>query len=398
MGGLARRASFIKTKSKASCRVFAGDMIRGPGQYEQEKADLLLRFLSAMNYDAVAPGEMDLSLGTAFWRERARRFPFFVCANVYDAQQGKLLFRPWLLKKVKLGGARTFRLAITGVLSAEYWPMPALPAQTQAELVVRDYVDALRQLVPKMRREADLVVVLAHVGDAKAKELAQALQDIDLIVAGHTAGVTIPQAPQMGAPVLVSNGYLGKIVGEVVFRFDDNRKRIGQEARQTGLSEDTPEDKEFADAVRDFKQKWAAQPFAAVAPPVSGPFFAGAPTCQSCHRAQHEQWRKTPHARALEPLVRSKGATDASNPECLRCHTLGYGKPQGFTAANQVSALLYGSVQCEHCHGAGSAHVRQPTEKGKVVRAPSEQACVSCHDKVRDPKFDYSKKLPLVSH
>jgi hypothetical protein len=398
MGGLARRASFLKSRGGVSCRVFAGDAIRGPGQYEQEKADLFLRFFSAMNYDAVSPGEMDLGLGAAFWRERASRFPFFVCANVYDAQQGKPLLRPWLLKKVRTEKGNIVRVAITGVLSAEYWPPPGLPAQMQPELALRDYVDALRQLVPKMRKEADLVVVLAHVGDAKAKELAQAFQGIDMIIAGHTAGVTIPQTPQTGATLVVSNGYLGRMVGEVVFRFDDKGKRIGQEARQTGLAENMPEDKEFAELVRSFTQKWAGQPYAAVAQPTAGPFFTGAMTCQGCHRPQYEQWRKTPHARALEPLVKSKGAKDASNPECIRCHTLGFGKPQGYSAANKMSALLYGSVQCGHCHGAGSAHVRQPMEKSKIVRAPSEQTCLSCHSKERDPKFNYLEKLRRVRH
>jgi hypothetical protein len=382
----------------ASCRVFAGDMIRGLGQYEQEKAELFLRFFSATSYDAVAPGEMDLALGAAFWRQEAKDLPFLVCANVYDAQRGKLLFSPWLLKKVRLKTGGTVRVAITGVLAAEYWPPVGLQREKQVEVALRDHVEALRQVVPEMRRKADMVVVLAHVGDVKAKELAQAFPDIDLIVAGHTSGVSVLQPAEARGTLVVSNGYAGKFDGQMVFRFDEKMKLTGHQPKQTALSDSVPEDPEIGRIVREFKGKWTAQPFSAAVPPASEPFFAGALTCQKCHGSQYEQWRKTPHARALTALVKSEGGKDAKNPECLRCHTLGFGKPQGFTSTNQLSPFLYGSVQCEHCHGAASGHIRQPAEKGKIVRRPLESVCISCHDKKQDPRFNYSKKLPSVRH
>jgi hypothetical protein len=145
-----------------------------------------------------------------------------------------------------------------------------------------------------------------------------------------------------------------------------------------------------------------------------GPTFVGAAACQRCHAAIHESWEQTPHAHALETLSSKDHAWD---PECVRCHTVGWRRDMNdwsrttsaFKTPDASPALA--GVQCEHCHGAGSAHVKEPDRKdlfgaygdpGKMWKSPGKAGCDVCHDLENSPEFvqaNYEKRyLPKVDH
>ena len=108
--------------------------------------------------------------------------------------------------------------------------------------------------------------------------------------------------------------------------------------------------------------------------------------CRKCHLKEHRSWSKTPHATALEKLE----GDDANNPECLQCHTTGYGEPSGFTSVDDTPQLA--GVTCEACHGAGSGYRDKETMKdhdaslaaGLVL--PNEATCLGCHNE-QSPNF-----------
>ncbi len=50
---------------------------------------------------------------------------------------------------------------------------------------------------------------------------------------------------------------------------------------------------------------------------------------------------------------------------------------------------------CEACHGPGSLHVEDPTDKSKVIRADAETACFSCHLDVKG-KFMLQHRHPVL--
>jgi len=55
--------------------------------------------------------------------------------------------------------------------------------------------------------------------------------------------------------------------------------------------------------------------------------YSGDEFCAVCHRDQHATWLLTGHANAWDTLVEHGADRD---PQCLRCHTVGFGKPGGF--------------------------------------------------------------------
>ena len=49
-----------------------------------------------------------------------------------------------------------------------------------------------------------------------------------------------------------------------------------------------------------------------------------------------------------------RGETD--NPECVGCHTTGYGEPGGLGELTESNVRRFKGVQCEECHGPMGGH------------------------------------------
>jgi hypothetical protein len=109
--------------------------------------------------------------------------------------------------------------------------------------------------------------------------------------------------------------------------------------------------------------------------------YVGFAACGGCHAAALDQWKRSPHARAMRPLVRKK---QDLNPECLPCHVTAYADPAGFRAS-AAAGLDLREVQCEACHGAGREH-RGP---GRIRARVPEAVCRRCHTTENSPTFEY---------
>lgn len=109
--------------------------------------------------------------------------------------------------------------------------------------------------------------------------------------------------------------------------------------------------------------------------------YVGSTECRHCHSHMYNTWAETGHAKAFSALV----ATEQKNPDCLKCHATGYGKPGGFVNVDTTAALE--NVGCEMCHGPGSVHV-EGAKKGdagpagweKAVNRVPDNVCVQCHN------------------
>jgi hypothetical protein len=135
--------------------------------------------------------------------------------------------------------------------------------------------------------------------------------------------------------------------------------------------------------------------------PTAGATYVGEAGCKKCHFKQHKTWKAMKHAGAWEVLSeehRNVSAKDDDGRSCLSCHVTGWGEEDrgGFVDPETSSHLL--GVQCETCHGPGSAHVElgkaMLKEKRKTFN-PGESSltilratnCSECHN----PHVDHSE-------
>lgn len=122
------------------------------------------------------------------------------------------------------------------------------------------------------------------------------------------------------------------------------------------------------------------------------PHIVGAAVCASCHRPQADFWRNTKHGQAWQTMVDYKVDYDL---ECILCHTVGFMLPGGFDRPDRVAGFQ--DVQCENCHGPGSAHLDNPLASSSIISEPSAMACERCHNKEHSPAFKRITYVPRAS-
>lgn len=131
------------------------------------------------------------------------------------------------------------------------------------------------------------------------------------------------------------------------------------------------------------------------------------PECAICHAAVTAKWAQTNHATALSKVMDGEGA-DHFAARCVSCHSTGYEagaenggfadkaadegwvlppvdslKPGGWDKmkAGFPNTAKMANVQCESCHGPGSAHVQGGQKvDNKMVSNLMSDACAKCHD------------------
>jgi hypothetical protein len=109
------------------------------------------------------------------------------------------------------------------------------------------------------------------------------------------------------------------------------------------------------------------------------PRYVGMEKCKECHPEDvktYSEWKYSRNFRILE--MRGK----EHDPNCLPCHTTGYGKPGGFVSVDETPHMK--NVQCEACHGPASLHVKAPTvgEHQRTLVVP-RNICTTCHHQHR---------------
>ncbi len=164
------------------------------------------------------------------------------------------------------------------------------------------------------------------------------------------------------------------------------------------LGEDLPEDPWIASRIDTYNSKWIeaiAAELVAAPPATPEGLYAGMDSCVTCHSAIYARWPASAHARAYLDLY-ERG--EHRNPDCLRCHTTGFGVPGGFADPADASLL---NVQCEACHGPLDKHVqdaKRPGLRPAGGRPVDEAVCRTCHDVANSPGFDYAEYLSRISH
>lgn len=146
----------------------------------------------------------------------------------------------------------------------------------------------------------------------------------------------------------------------------------------------------LAPALARFRDTMLAAARQGTTAPTAAAYATGS-ACATCHQDRLASWSFDAHARALESLARRNAAGD---PECVACHTTGFGLPGGFAAVEEADIGVFRDVQCEACHGPMQGHDGRNAVRGKPI---SEATCRTCHDEANSPKFDYAAYLAKIS-
>jgi len=370
--------------------VDAGNVFGYPGLQSRLKSETAVEAMAHMSYHAFNLSNLEFSFGLDFLLNTTEQFQVpTLSANIVYEDTGDPVTEP-----SRIISFDNFKVGITGVVGKKYEKnILESNADNARPVKVLEEVTAIQQQVNAIRDDADILIVLANTGVARAKEIAQQINGIDVIVCGHGAD-EIKSPYFINDVYIVKAGYDGVDVGKLILSLDARNNIIDAQGTVIALEKTIEEDsgilaliddyhkslKEHADELFDFVPKT----------PVSGGSYVGSATCATCHANQTQQWNTTDHAKAFDSLTIKN---QDYNPECVSCHVTGFGYVGGFKRPDYTPEMA--DVQCEMCHGAGGEHAANPQPGYGQI---SPLACIYCHTSDKSPNFDYATYYPRVAH
>lgn len=219
---MARRASAIeklRTQGHGTLIVDAGDALLqnalAPqiGEGDLSKAEAIMRGQAMAGVELMAVGEAEVAVGIDRLKQWAlQTSQTLLCANVTD-RRGRAPFEP--RATVQAGGVK---VGVTAVLELPQREKAGLELLKKARLRVGDPIVAAEREVKALRSAgAELVVLLAHVGADRIRELAKKVQGINLIIGAH-AGHMYSLPMHEGTTYYVEPGRRGQMLGHVQLR------------------------------------------------------------------------------------------------------------------------------------------------------------------------------------
>ena len=378
-GGLLRRGTYINDLRQHAQLVYAdvGGAVRGNSDYDRLKLKAILSGEELMGVAAHNIGGAEAAFGPQALRALIHDGAPLISANVRDPG-GQLI--AGAVKVITVGGRR---IAITGVCS---------PRFASDQVRIDDPRQAVLAATSGAKGTYDSLIVLAYLPQDELEQLAASLPEADAIVGGPTGQPVPPR--QVGPTLLTSATNKGKFLA--VLSLSHSRRWGGSIVELNGAYPDQGVQvanlKRFLGELRS-RDFTAAQ--SGLAPPLPPQMpadyrIAGSESCSKCHQAEFAVWQHMDHSHAWQTLV-SKGFE--VDPECMQCHTTGFGLPGGFKSRGRTPERV--EVGCESCHGPSAAHVADPTRR-TPFRAADQ--CTQCHDRENSPKFEYASYWSRIQH
>jgi len=361
-----------------------GDVNQGYGRQPELKYETAMKAMAEIGYAGANVGEEDLQLGIEYLKYVSgfSGVPL-INANITD-YAGAPVFQQYIM-----ANPGDVTVAVIGVISTEFKQQIESLAP---DVTVEDYQPILASLIEELRPKADILILLAHANEEESNEIAHEFPELDLIIASHVGDDPIPTPLGDGSVPILFAGTKGMHLGVA---------RLDLKENHAELISYTPEklDGTIADSQRiltlleDYQQMLKAEGLLEKYPriPHETAKFVGGDACRRCHSLSTSRFGKSKHAHGFDALVEKKHDYD---PECVSCHTVGFGYDSGFISPEKTPGLEH--IGCEDCHGPGEKHLEDPIdlEYGEVAK----ETCENCHNAENSPGFSYDEKIKEIQH
>ncbi|NJN14602.1 MAG: bifunctional metallophosphatase/5'-nucleotidase [Planctomycetes bacterium] len=204
-----RKATFLLTDG--------GDLFQGTPIGNETKGVAMVEAMNLLAYDAVAVGNHEFDFGLANFLalvERAR-FPM-LAANMTGRKSALGKVRPFLV----LAPPRTpCRIALIGLITTT---TPDITTRGLAELVTfSDPLPVVRALLRES--DADLHILITHLGRDTDRAIAAAVPGIDLILGGHSHTAIVER---VGSTLILQTHSRGMSVARADLRLDPEGGKV----------------------------------------------------------------------------------------------------------------------------------------------------------------------------
>lgn len=185
IGGIARRAALAaKIRKEVEARggtmwlVDVGDFTDGTPFSSEYKGEADLEAMKAAGYQFGTIGNHEFNAPPEWLPQLLAKASYpMVLANATVKATGAPLVPPYRIEKVG-----PVRVALFGLITKSTQGYPA----ARDRVVIADEIQTAKALVPKLRAEADIVILLSHCGTDVDERLATEVPGLDVIIGGHS--------------------------------------------------------------------------------------------------------------------------------------------------------------------------------------------------------------------
>lgn len=396
LGGLTRVATLFDEATGDEIRVDVGDAIAGAADYERIQYGYIQQAFARMGYVALNVGHREAALSAEELRALKAKAPVpMLSANLLDRASGTPLFDTHRI--IERHG---WRIALVGLMDAR-----SIGDSLGTGLAIETPEVALGKLLPTLKEKADFIVLLAFADEAAMSALAKQFYEVDVILGGKVRQPSQQIVKENRALILATTNE-SRAVGVLETKLLAPHRLEMTRGEVVLVSDQIPQDRTIAELATRYRDevrrtKLAIDDLATLqedmVPGVQArSSFAGTASCASCHPQAMQAWAKSGHARAFQTLLEVKADAD---PNCLPCHTVGFGKPSGYRREFADTKLV--DVGCESCHGPGSQHVAERLVGGEITtrfRPIGAGDCQKCHHGEFSRPFAWDEFWPHVQH
>jgi len=214
VGGFSRIATIVQQVRREEQNVLlvdAGDTIMEDRHLMANyfRGEPVIKIMNEMAYDLAVPGNHDFEFGLDILAERIAQADFFyLAANIVpteDPTESALLMtsqmEPYVIVSVQ--GVRIGFLGLT------------MPLHGFSGIDIKETLQTAREYVPRMREEADIVIVMTHQKLERDYKIVDEVEGIDILLAAHVHSVAFEHGLMRNGTLIAKTSCWGKELGRI---------------------------------------------------------------------------------------------------------------------------------------------------------------------------------------
>ena len=235
----------IREKNKNILLLDCGDSIAAGKDFPELRAEISMQALGLMHYDGLNIADGELGLGEKFFQKLQKKASFpLLSANLFKNK--KPLGQTYLIKKF-VG----FNVGVIGLVSPTYFNHELLAKEG---LEVRDPEKTLKKILPLVKSQASIIILLSHLGKNETTMLIQKVPGIDVAIVGHGPGI-LNQPETLSKTIVVQNCINGKFLGVLDLILEEGGTIKTHIGYVVGITKNTASDTEVNTLIREFEKK-----------------------------------------------------------------------------------------------------------------------------------------------
>lgn len=214
------------------------------GSNMKMRAELSLSAMNLMDYTAMNPGGSEFFFGTDFLKKASSDIAFPLVTSNLVYKDSRLSFG----KKYIIKNAGRLKVAILGVMPVEAFEnVPDPESLKNMEIIPPE--KALKNLLPKVRKKADLIILLSQCGFETTTSLVNDLNGIDIAI---SCGKAKPGYDgNDGTTLVVQTDSRGKYLGFLQVTISNTAEILFSQRQLIKLDESVQADKAINKIISD---------------------------------------------------------------------------------------------------------------------------------------------------